>query len=60
MLFRSDMDLAAIARAQGATGIGPVARVAEVQPALEQGIQAVRAGQVCVIDARVLPGYDAE
>ncbi len=55
-----DMDLAAIARAQGATGIGPVTRPSEVQPALEQGIRAVRAGQVCVLDARVLPGYDAE
>ncbi len=55
-----DMDLAAIARAQGATGIGPVTRPSEVQPALEQGIRAVRAGQVCVVDARVLPGYDAE
>ncbi len=55
-----DMDLAAIARAQGATGIGPVTHPSEVQPAIEQGIQAVRAGQVCVIDARVLPGYDAE
>ena len=55
-----DMDLAAIARAQGATGIGPVTRPSEVQPALEQGIRAVHAGQVCVVDARVLPGYDAE
>jgi thiamine pyrophosphate-dependent acetolactate synthase large subunit-like protein len=55
-----DMDLAAIARAQGAIGIGPVTRPSEVQPALEQGIKAVRAGGVCVIDARVLPGYDAE
>jgi thiamine pyrophosphate-dependent acetolactate synthase large subunit-like protein len=55
-----EVDLAAIARAQGATGIGPVTRPSDVQPALEQGIQAVRAGGVCVIDARVLPGYDAE
>ncbi len=55
-----DVDIAAIARAQGATGIGPVTRPDEVQPALEKGIAAVRAGRVCVIDARVLPGYDAE
>jgi hypothetical protein len=55
-----DVDLAAIARAQGATGIGPVAHPAEVQPALEKGIEAAQAGGVCVIDARVLPGYDAE
>ncbi|MDH3287590.1 MAG: thiamine pyrophosphate-binding protein [Betaproteobacteria bacterium] len=55
-----DVDIAAIARAQGATGIGPVTHPAEVQPALEKGIEAVGAGGVCVIDARVLPGYDAE
>jgi thiamine pyrophosphate-dependent acetolactate synthase large subunit-like protein len=55
-----DIDIAAIARGQGATGIGPVKEVAEVQPALEQGIATVRAGGVCVIDMRVQPGYDAE
>lgn len=52
------VDLAAMARAQGAEGIGPVATIAELQPAIERGIAAVRAGKVCVIDARVLPGYD--
>jgi hypothetical protein len=55
-----DIDLAALARAQGATGIGPVTRVADVRPAIEQGIEVVSKGGVCVIDARVLPGYDAE
>ncbi len=53
-----DIDIAAMARAQGALGIGPVAHPAELRPAIEQGIAAVRSGQVCVIDARVLPGYD--
>jgi len=53
-----DIDIAAMARAQGAFGIGPVTQTADVQPAIEQGIAAVRGGQVCVIDARVLPGYD--
>ena len=55
-----DIDLAALARAQGATGIGPVTRVADVKPAIEQGIEIASKGGVCVIDARVLPGYDAE
>lgn len=55
-----DIDLAAMARAQGATGIGPVTRVADMQPAITQGIETVRAGGVCVIDARVQPGYDSE
>jgi len=54
-----DIDIAGMARSQGAVGIGPVTRPADMQPAIEQGIAAARAGQVCVIDARVLPGYDA-
>ena len=55
-----DIDIAAMARAQGATGIGPVSRPEDVAPALAKGIETVRNGGVCVIDARVLPGYDAE
>ena len=55
-----DIDIAAMARAQGATGIGPVTHPAEVRPALETAIETVRSGGVCVVDARVLPGYDAE
>jgi len=55
-----DVDIAAIARAQGAIGIGPVTQPADVKPALDRGIETVRSGGVCVIDARVLPGYDAE
>ena len=55
-----DIDIAAIARAQGAIGVGPVKNVAEVQPAVAKGIATVRAGGVCVIDMRVQPGYDAE
>jgi thiamine pyrophosphate-dependent acetolactate synthase large subunit-like protein len=55
-----DIDIAAMARAQGAAGIGPVMRVADAQPAIEKGIETVRAGGVCVIDMRVEPGYDSE
>ncbi len=55
-----DIDIAGMARTQGALGIGPVAQLAELRPAIERGIEAVRSGQVCVIDARVLPGYDRE
>jgi thiamine pyrophosphate-dependent acetolactate synthase large subunit-like protein len=55
-----EIDLAAIARAQGVTGIGPVAKPDEILPAIRQGIETVQAGKVCLIDARVLPGYDAE
>jgi thiamine pyrophosphate-dependent acetolactate synthase large subunit-like protein len=55
-----DIDLAGLARAQGAVGIGPVTRPADLQPAIDKGIETVRNGGVCLIDARVLPGYDAE
>ncbi len=55
-----DIDIAAMARAQGAEGIGPVTAMADMQPAIERGIAIVKAGGVCVIDARVLPGYDGE
>jgi thiamine pyrophosphate-dependent acetolactate synthase large subunit-like protein len=53
-----DIDLAGMARMMGAEGIGPVTRPADVQPAIERGLAAARAGKVCVVDARVLPGYD--
>jgi thiamine pyrophosphate-dependent acetolactate synthase large subunit-like protein len=54
-----DIDIAAIARAQGAEAIGPVTKIGELQGAVERGLEAARSGKVAVIDARVLPGYDA-
>jgi thiamine pyrophosphate-dependent acetolactate synthase large subunit-like protein len=53
-----DIDIAMMARAQGAEGIGPVAKVSELAPAIEKGIQLARNGAVCVVDVRVAPGYD--
>jgi thiamine pyrophosphate-dependent acetolactate synthase large subunit-like protein len=53
-----DIDIAGMARMMGAVGIGPVTQPAAVQPAIEEGLAAARDGKVCVIDARVLPGYD--
>ena len=55
-----DIDLAAMGKSMGAVGIGPVTRPGDVQPAIDKGIETVQKGGVCVIDARVLPGYDAE
>jgi len=55
-----DLDLAAMARAQGAVAIGPVTRPEDVRAAIDQGIATVHGGGVCVIDMRVEPGYDAE
>jgi thiamine pyrophosphate-dependent acetolactate synthase large subunit-like protein len=53
-----DIDLAAMARAQGAEGIGPVKHLNELKPSLETAIKHVKAGAVCVVDVRVMPGYD--
>ena len=54
-----DIDIAQMARSMGAESIGPVKRKQDIAAALEQGFALVRAGKVCVIDASVAPGYDA-
>jgi len=53
-----DIDIAAMARAQGCVGIGPVADPKRLVAALEEGIAAVRAGRPAVVDVRVAMGYD--
>ena len=52
-----DIDLAAMAQAQGATGFGPVTDAADLPSVLADAVAVVRAGGVAVVDARVLPGY---
>ena len=52
-----DIDLAAMARAQGAEGFGPVRTGNELNAALEAAIVAVEGGAVAVVDVRVDPGY---
>jgi thiamine pyrophosphate-dependent acetolactate synthase large subunit-like protein len=54
-----DIDLAAMATAQGAVGIGPITSIEALDQAVAEGLKAVRAGKVCVLDVRVMPGYDA-
>jgi len=54
-----DIDLAAMARAQGAAAFGPVADAAELRAAIAAALAAAEAGAVAVVDVRVLPGYDA-
>jgi len=54
-----DIDLAAMARAQGCVGIGPIRQLDELKPSLETAIEHVKNGAVCVVDVRVVPGYDA-
>ncbi len=53
-----DIDIAAIARAQGLEGIGPVHTVGELAQALRRAVELARAGKAVVIDARVAAGYD--
>lgn len=52
-----DIDLAAMARAQGAEGFGPVRTQSELAAALKSAIAAVEGGAVAVVDVRVEPGY---
>ena len=51
------LDLAQLARGQGATGYGPVHDTAALQTALDSAIRDVDAGATCVIDVRVAPEY---
>jgi thiamine pyrophosphate-dependent acetolactate synthase large subunit-like protein len=51
------VDLAALARAQGATAFGPVADPAALPAAFAAAVRAVLDGQVAVVDVRVEPGY---
>jgi thiamine pyrophosphate-dependent acetolactate synthase large subunit-like protein len=52
-----DIDIAGMARAQGAIGIGPVAAHEALGPAFAEAIAAVERGAVAVVDVRVEPGY---
>jgi thiamine pyrophosphate-dependent acetolactate synthase large subunit-like protein len=53
-------DIAMLARAQGAVGIGPVVSAEDVAPALEQGVGVLKQGGVCVIDFHVDPGEERQ
>jgi thiamine pyrophosphate-dependent acetolactate synthase large subunit-like protein len=52
-----EIDLAQMARAQGATGFGPITKIEELAPVFAKAIAAVEAGGVAVVDVRVKPGY---
>jgi thiamine pyrophosphate-dependent acetolactate synthase large subunit-like protein len=54
-----DVDIAAMGRAQGAVGFGPVTKPGDLPGVLEKAIAEVDAGRVAVIDVRVEPGYTA-
>jgi thiamine pyrophosphate-dependent acetolactate synthase large subunit-like protein len=54
-----DIDLAAMARAQGAQAFGPVEAIGDLDATFKQAIAAVEAGGLAVVDVRVEPGYTA-
>ncbi len=54
-----DIDIAGVARAQGAQAFGPVTEIAQLGPVFKEAIAAVEAGNVVVVDVRVEPGYTA-
>jgi thiamine pyrophosphate-dependent acetolactate synthase large subunit-like protein len=54
-----DIDIAAIARAQGCVGFGPVTDLATLESVLRQALDAVLAGRPVVVDVQVAPGYGA-
>ena len=52
-----EIDLAALARAQGAAGFGPVTKIEELESVFAQAIKSVEDGKVAVVDVQVAPGY---
>ncbi len=52
-----EIDLAGLARAQGAAGFGPVKRAADLADVFREALAAVDAGKVAVVDVRTEPGY---
>jgi thiamine pyrophosphate-dependent acetolactate synthase large subunit-like protein len=54
-----EIDMAGLARAQGARGFGPITRNDELATALAEAVAAVDNGEVAVVDVRIEPGYGA-
>jgi hypothetical protein len=54
-----EVDLAGMARAQGARGYGPITSVGDLEVAFAEAIEAVERGEVAVVDVRVEPSYTA-
>ena len=53
-----DVDIAKLAEAQGAVGIGPVIELDQLKDALEHGLEVLNSGGVCVVDIHVTPGKE--
>ncbi len=48
-------DIAKLAEAQGAVGIGPITKAEDVTPAIARGVDVLKKGGVCVIDIHIDP-----
>jgi thiamine pyrophosphate-dependent acetolactate synthase large subunit-like protein len=53
-----EVDIAALSTSYGAVGIGPVKGPAQLEIAIKQGVEALMAGKVAVIDIHVNPGQE--
>jgi thiamine pyrophosphate-dependent acetolactate synthase large subunit-like protein len=53
-----NIDIGKFVESQGATGIGPVKTVAELEAAMKKGAEILAAGGVCLIDVYVPPGAE--
>ena len=53
-----NIDIAKLAEAQGAVGIGPVIELDQLKGALEQGLEVLNSGGVCIVDIHVTPGKE--
>src|SRR5258706_4760476 len=51
-------DIAKLAQAQGAVGIGPITKASEVAGAIEKGVSVLKRGGVAVVDFHVDPGEE--
>jgi thiamine pyrophosphate-dependent acetolactate synthase large subunit-like protein len=51
-------DIATLAKGQGAIGIGPVTKAADVRAALERGVAVLKGGGVAVVDFHIDPGEE--
>ncbi len=54
-MINPDIDLATFARSQGALGIGPIREAKDVDAAVRQGVDVLKAGGVCLIDLHIEP-----
>jgi thiamine pyrophosphate-dependent acetolactate synthase large subunit-like protein len=53
-----EVNIAKLAEGQGAVGIGPIERAADVQAAIERGVAVLKGGGVCVIDFHIAPSAE--